>query len=242
MNFNKKRGFRYIFFVMAFVFSMPQQASAGLISVVADVNANGSDNFSFYDAILGSSQDVIFSRSEVQQTSIFNHYNTISGVTATVNSSTLTSSLLNTIDLLVVTSFFNNPFDYTTNEMFSIASFVADGGSVLMISEASDTTNFNTFLSGIGSSISYTSDRHAVLQNGISAESTSLGLLSPFSVNAYNTLSGGTAVYNAASGTVVAFEFIKESTQSTSVSEPSTLAILALGVLGLASCRFKKES
>ena len=62
MDINKKRGFRYVLVIVAFAFSISQQASAGLISVVADVNASNSNNFSFYDAILGSSQDVVFSR------------------------------------------------------------------------------------------------------------------------------------------------------------------------------------
>ena len=239
MDINKKRGFRYVLVIVAFAFSISQQASAGLISVVADVNASNSNNFSFYDAILGSSQDVVFSRGISQQSSIFSHYNSISGVTATQNSSTLSSAILNTIDLLVVTSNFNNPFNYSVSEMSSIAGFVTGGGSVLMISEASNITSFNTFLSGIGSSIRYTGARVSVQQNNIGAETTSLGSLNPFSVNAYNTLSGGTAVYNSNSGTVVAFESVRE---PTSVTEPSTLAIFALAVIGLVSRRFKTTS
>ena len=210
-------------------------ASAGVVSVVADVNAATSSNFSFYDAILGTSQNVMFSRADEQQSAIFNHYNSQAGVTATENASTLTNASLAFTDLLVITRFFNNALNYSAAETSAIADFVTGGGDLLMITEASNSSHlagYNAILSAVGSSIAYTGFRSTSFQSGIVAESTSLGPLNSFTVSAYNTLSGGTAVYNANNGTVVAFE---------SVSVPAPSALLVLG-LGLVLMRTRKQA
>jgi len=48
--------------------------------------------------------------------------------------------------------------------------------------------------------------------------------------------------HNLASGHPINLVLYKDSSNSTSVPEPSTLAIFALGIMGLASRRFKKKS
>lgn len=229
-----------VVFMLMMMVGFTGQAFAGRISVVADVNAAGNGNLSFYDAILGSSEDVLFSRSAHQQTNILNHYNSLVGVTATTNGAPLTAALLGSIDMLVVTAFFNNSLNYTTSEIFEVANFVDSGGTVLMITEAQNpnAAGYNDFLAGIGSSISYTGLRIGASES-ITAENTSLGSLDPFAVSWYNTLTGGTAVYNARSGTVVAFEDTNGDIPP--IPEPGTIILLASGLLGLAGFGRKHE-
>ncbi|MEH6628230.1 MAG: PEP-CTERM sorting domain-containing protein [Motiliproteus sp.] len=226
-----------IVFSGALLAGMTQSASAGLIAVVADVNADGAGNFSFYDSVLGSNQNVVFSRDEAQQEGVRNHYNTLAGVTATENSATLTAGLLGGLDMLVVTRSFNVILDYTAAEISAVADFVSGGGTVLAILEASTAstlTGYNNFLAGIGSAVSYNGGRSCPGNDTMTAASTSLGVLGAFTVNCYNHLAGGTAVYTAANGVTVAFG------QTTSVSEPPVLALLGLGLLGLGFSRRKQ--
>lgn len=227
-----------VFTIAALMMVGQVHAVAGFVAVVADVNANFSSNFDFYDAVLGSSEDVLFSRSDGPQNDIRNHYNSLSGVTAVQNAATLTASLLAPVDLLVVTRSFNASLDYAAAEMSAVANFVNNGGSVLMITESADPNidGYNNFLSSIGSTINYTGDRFLVDQSNIAAESTSLGALDPFQVSAYNTLSGGTATYVANNGVVVAFEEVG------AVPEPASIVMWSMmGGIGFMARRRRKK-
>lgn len=217
-------------------------ANAGILAVVGDVNAGATSatNASFYEAVLGDSSTVVFSRGVSQQGDTLGFYNSLTGVTATESAAELTAASLSTIDLLVVTAFFNDPISYTAAEIAAVSGFLGGGGSVLMVTEASSAANlggYNAFLAGVGSSISYTGFRNAGTSPTMTAESTTLGALDPFRVSAYNTLTGGTAVYNAPDGTVVAFEDFGDvgngggNGGGNGVPAPSTVLLLAIGLL-----------
>jgi len=218
----------------------PFAANAGLIAVVADVNAVPASNFSFYDAILGTNTSVAFSRNDEQQGNLANHYNSLAGVTAVDDASVLTAAILSGYDMLVVTRFFNNAIDYTAAEIAAISDWVSSGGTFLAILESvansPNLTVYNNFLADIGSSISYNGGRscETPFSDTANAEATSLGPLDPFTVACYNYLDGGTAVYNYPDGTGVAFD------SAQSVPEPGTLALLGIGLFGMGLARRKK--
>jgi len=63
------------FLALIAVLLSPMAANAGLIAVVADVNAVDADEIAsgFYDAILGSNTSVAFSRNQQQQGQLLNY-------------------------------------------------------------------------------------------------------------------------------------------------------------------------
>lgn len=222
------------------VFGTLGSASAGLIAVVADVNADTPGNQNFFDAVLGGGTNVLFSRSVAQQGFLQANWNALPGVTAGASGGVVNAALLDGVDLFVVTTSFNNALDYTPAEIAAMNVFVDGGGSILAILESNSpiADGYNDLLLGIGSSISYTGDRFGVAQNNIPAEATSLGALDPFQVSAYNTLSGGSPVYIANEGTVVAIEDVS----GQAVPEPSSVALLAVGTMGLILARRRRRS
>lgn len=227
-------------FIATLLLISPFTANAGLIAVVADVNAVENDEIAsgFYDAVLGSNTSVAFSRNQEQQGNLLNYYNGLAGVSAVADNSVLTAGVLSLYDTLVITRFFNRAVDYTAAEISAIADWVIGGGTVLAILEArAGSTNldgYNALLSGIGSTISYTGTRSTFFDGDIAAESTSLGALGVFDCNACNHLSGGTSVYIGEGGPFVAFDTGQEQ-----VSEPSTIALFGLALLGLGFARRK---
>ena len=197
--------------ILVLCFGAVQQANASLV-VVGDVNADVSANWGFYDSILGSGQSVLFSRQDYNQTGLLNHYNALTGVTASQSfTATLDATLLSNVDLLVVTASFQSIFQspvYSDSEYDAISSYLQGGGSVLMIVETAigataPLDSYNSFLAEIGSSIQMTGRGGS----GSSANAQTInGIFGDFTVGTSSYFSGGTAAYEATFGTVVATE------------------------------------
>lgn len=232
--------------VIALLFTLASNTStAGLITVVGDVNSDEFGNQAFYNNILGSSQNVLFNTNSnfYGINDIYNNYNTKGLGSLSTTLSPITANILSNVDLLVFshTSQWNTPLSYTANELSVISQFLLGGGDLLLVAEASNSpsnfANFNGFLSGIGSSISYTGERIS-RWDYTQASANSLTVGQPtLRQGYYDVLTGGTTLYSLNGKTSVASEQI-----SASVPEPSTLAIFALGLVGLASRRYKRQS
>lgn len=225
----------------AVMFGATEHADAdSVVAVVADVNArvHSSTNTSFYDAILDDNTNVLFSRHDEQQGDLNAYYANKTGVSTFENSAALTAGILAPVDLLVVTRYFNRAINYSAAEMTAISDFVSGGGDLLVILEARAQSNllngYNDLLTSVGSSIQYTGTRFAVVTPPFNAENTSLGALDPFRVSAYNTLSGGTSVYNDAAGnSVVAFQALGDPSQIVPSPTAAMAGVFALGGLAL---------
>ena len=113
-------------FMLTLSAASPHQARGGMITVLGDVSAQ--NNFSFFDAVLGNQSSVVFSRGAVQQPTLRTHWDQLPGVSAIESSAVLTPSFLSTVDLLVVTTNFSEPLDYTASEIGAVGQFVEGGG------------------------------------------------------------------------------------------------------------------
>ncbi len=211
--------------LLAVVLSSPLRAEAGMITVVADVSAQ--HNYSFFDAVLGSQTQVVFSRGAVQQPTLRTHWDELPGVSAIESSAVLTTSFLSAVDLLVVTHNFSEPLTYTASEIDAVGQFVTNGGAVLLIAEFNtifwNPNIYNDFLIGIGSEIRYNDVRSTALEILPPQDTPLTAGLDDFHTSAYNTLSGGIAAYVGALGTAVAYEGYV-------VPEPGTGLLCLLGL------------
>lgn len=216
------------------------QAHAGAITVVGDISVDQGSNFPIYENLLGSGSEVLFSREAFFQETMLNHFTSEAGINPTESGAALTGSLLDSVDMLVVTQTFNAPLDYTSSETAAAKSFLNDGGEILMVLEGEDGAsvhgNYNDFLGAIGSSIEFTGSRYPnwefvdPLEDTPISDSASGG----FNLKQYNTLSGGQPVAIASNGAAVAYEEIGASDPGdnpTTVPEPTSLATFSVGLL-----------
>jgi hypothetical protein len=233
--------------VIGFFFAVMSNTSiAGLITVVGDVNSDELSNQTFYDNVLGSSDNVLFNTNSSFYgiDGIYQNYSTKGLNSLSTTFTSITESVLSNVDLLVFShrSSWNTPLNYTSAELSAINQFLIDGGDLLLVAESNNSTinhfaNFNSFLSGVGSGITYTGERVAAWDNTQASVSNLTVGQATLHQGYYDILTGGNTIYSLNGKTSVASEII-----TASVPEPSTLAIFALGMIGLASRRFKKQS
>jgi len=178
------------------------EGTGGWVVVIGDVNAGPpqGNNTVFYSNILEGGSNVLAVRDgDNSVPAIKTIYSELPGVTLTQDNTTVTTELLDGVDLLLFTQ---NAYDQalvsTSGERLVIETFIADGGNLLLIAETDfHSANFNVFLSGIGSTIQYTT-------TGRSAGSDTFVTDAPFTVGAgvgigtgaHNVLTGGTPIAN----------------------------------------------
>ncbi len=233
------------------VLSVSSFANAGLISVIGDVDAVNIDyrsvNTVLLDNLLGDNTDVLIIgewATNSRVTGLTNYWNSLSTVNVTTNSVVdITASNLVGFDFL-----FYMEDAFSTNTATSITTnaindFINASGDFLYVSQnlsnASSSVSYNSFLTDIGSSIqtstNYCDNTQTIVSDGLTTG------VSTFSIGGCNEVIGGNSLVISQNGvTSVAYEYT-EYTNSAQVPEPSTLAIFALGIMGLASRRFKKQ-
>lgn len=167
--------------------------SGGWVVVVGDVNAG--NNPTFYTNLLEGDTQVLAGRGDTPTNSVvIDHYQSLPGVTTTVSDTTITSAALAGVDLLI----FNQPdwdlaLVFTPDELIAIRDFVIAGGNLLLFAETfNHEANFTEFLSGIGSSISYTTLPRSFGGSDVLAGAPfTTGVAEPFDQLVFNQLSLG---------------------------------------------------
>jgi hypothetical protein len=243
----------------AFVTLGTRPASAGLIVVSGDENiadaltGNGTainpGDQQFFLNILGSGTDV-----DVQGTDhtgvdtpvaeINSFYNSVAGVTSTIQSGSVTSASLAGVNLFV-SAIPANPF--AASEIAALSSFSLAGGSIFLLGDAGGFTptpdaNLNLLLSGLGSTLQIVPDDidagfHTVGSSHIAADPLTAGVTS-FTYTFVSQVSGGTTLFTASGDQT----FIARSAAvvGTGVPEPFTLSIFGAGLAGAAAMRRRK--
>jgi hypothetical protein len=149
-------------------FALSFSAHAGLVEVFGDINSTSNNTAArnqLLTNLLGSGKKVIESKqNDVQLTSgISTFYSTLSGVTSSVSSAEIGSSMLSGVDLLFLNiGCCSMPSPYSASEWSAMATFLADGGRIGLLdevccsaTEVADRAQINAMLAALGSSIEY---------------------------------------------------------------------------------------
>jgi hypothetical protein len=228
-------------------------AAAGLIIVSGDENitdalvGNGvavnAGNQQFFKNVLDGGTHVLVQGTDigtgidtpVANTNTF--YNSVAGVTSTIQSGAVTAASLAGVDLFVSAIPANA---FSASEISALAAFSASGGKIFLMGDgvpfaASQDANLNALLVGIGSSMRIVPDGidagfRTVGSSQIASNPLTTGVTS-FTYTFVSQVSGGTTLFTASGGQT----YIAETGLITSVPEPSSLAFGGIaGVVSLA--------
>jgi len=234
------------YLVITFSILMSPISSAGIISIFSDINSmndSTSGRNQMLTNLLGAGTSVLVSKQNSANfyTDFNGFYNGLGGVTSSLTGAELNSGLLSGIDLLFINngccSLSGQP--YSTAEISVIASFVASGGTLGLLSEpccGGDLSGMNAFLAGIGSSMSFASHDARKGSTTLIPSFLTAGVAS-YNVNTFNPILGGIGVALLNGNAAVAYELIGETKP---VPAPATLALFGLGLAGLGWSRRKK--
>jgi len=209
----------------------------------APVNTN---NQTWFSNILGSGttvqiQDEYFSGSVFDSTNaVNNYYNGLGGVSSSLFSGTITDSTLSGVDLFL--SILPNN-SYSASETSALQNFLGGGGTLFLLGENSsfstENSNINSLLTALGSSMSLgnvTLDGGFNTTSNIDADPLNTGVSDFTYAATTNVVSGGTSLIRTLNGTTfIAYE-------STTVPEPSVLALLGIGLAGIGFARKRTKT
>jgi hypothetical protein len=213
-------------------------ANAGLITVIGDVDAINTSgrpgNFSLLENIRGGATDILWLTGGGNFTGRDTNLRAQWGVTADTSSSVTAS--FNNRELVVVSAEWANNFGFDGTSTSAISSYLNSGGNMLFVGQLCQGCNgfdplnlYNNFLTSVGATIQY--DGGFVNGGNYTPDqTTSIGAgAGSFQLSGVNSLIGGVSVVEDTNGRVgVAFE------TATAVSAPTTLALLSLGLFGIA--------
>ena len=227
--------------ILAILLTVTSQANAGLIIAVGDSNINNSSNSVFFNNVFGN-QNVIGLNSATDPWSLDNWDSVATQTAASYSQSmTLSSSSLIGADWLIASS--GSLYSQSTLQL--ISGFLSAGGNLWVGGEADVFSAFepaNQLLTHLGSSISLDAVSTSQYSSASNTNSDAYTVgTTTFSANYLSTITGGVALYSSNGNVTAAIDRTTFQENATSVPEPSTLAIFALGIMGLASRRFKKQ-
>lgn len=221
--------------LVSLVLTVSGFANAGLIIASGDSNINTSPNSQLFNSLFGGN-DVI-GRNGSSETWATNNWASFATGSALSYSSTSSISSPLSADWVILGS----GTGLTATEFSFLDTFMNNGGNLWVVGEASTYNSINAVATSV---LTHFNTGMSISLAGISTignaspEALSLGGGANFQVNFSSYISGGTALYSDNNGAIVSVS----SFNTTSVPEPSTLAIFALGMMGLVSRRFKKKS
>jgi len=207
----------------------------------------GNDTF-FTNVLQGGSSVTIHEGHQGGGTSLFaenidNFYNSLSGVSSSIVTSgtTITDASLAGSDMFISVLPENN---YLASELSAMSSFLTGGGSIFFLGENGGFDVYNSIINdsllGLGSSMSillgttFDGGFHLATGSQIATDPLTAGV-TEFSYAAPNEVSinGGTSLFFGTQGQA----FV--SYESASVPEPSIIALLSLGLVGIGFARRK---
>jgi hypothetical protein len=236
------------------------RVTAGLIVVSGDENitdalvgntiaVNPGDQ-RFFSNVLGGGTRVLVQGTDVGgvDTPVANtntFYNTLPGVTSTIQSGPVTAASLAGVNLFV-SAIPASPF--APSEVSALSAFSAGGGKIFLMGDAAafsptQDANLNALLLGLGSTLQIIPDNldsgfHTGTGSQIATDPLTAGVGS-FTYAFVSRVSGGTPLFftEGHSPFIEAVEPVAPPPPPPAVPEPSSLALLSLGGLALAGWR-----
>jgi hypothetical protein len=200
-------------------------------------------NQQFFTNVLNGGTNVMVLNGDLFDAQVNQFYNSLTGVTSNNFSGTVTATDLAGIDLFVSALPSDN---FTASEISVLSDYLDNGGNIFFLGENNNfpiqNARINNVLSALGSGIRIQDDIfdagfHTAIGAQIANDPLTVGVQTfTYAAPSQTVVNGGTALFFGTGGqTFVACEGARN------VPEPSILALLSLGLVGLAGIKRKKR-